>query len=75
MTLVSIPSNPVPEDVVSGTIKTPDGAELRFARWATPANRKGTVCVWSPGLNAAGTSLVGAAALERLVEATGWSIF
>jgi glutaminase len=31
--------------------------------------------VWSPGLNAAGTSLVGAAALERLVEATGWSIF
>src|SRR5258705_13848917 len=32
MTLVSIPANPVPEDVVSGTIKTPDGAELRFAR-------------------------------------------
>ena len=36
---------------------------------------KGSLCVWSPGLNAAGTSLVGAAALERLVEATGWSIF
>ncbi len=47
MTLVSIPSNPVPEDVVSGTIKTPDGAELRFARWAPPANRKGTVCVFT----------------------------
>jgi lysophospholipase len=47
MTLVSIPSNPVPEDVVSGTIKTPDGAELRFARWAPPAGRKGTVCVFS----------------------------
>ncbi|MBR0790422.1 alpha/beta hydrolase [Bradyrhizobium manausense] len=47
MTLVSIPSNPVPEDVVSGTIKTPDGVELRFARWAPPANRKGTVCVFS----------------------------
>ncbi|MGY8708426.1 alpha/beta hydrolase [Bradyrhizobium sp. 18BD] len=47
MTLVSIPSNPVPEDVVSGIIKTPDGAELRFARWAPPANRKGTVCVFS----------------------------
>jgi len=46
MTLVSIPANPVPEDVVSGTIKTPDGAELRFARWAPPANRKGTVCVF-----------------------------
>jgi glutaminase len=37
--------------------------------------RTGTVCVWSPGLNAAGTSLVGAVALERLVERTGWSIF
>src|ERR1700760_459820 len=47
MTLVSIPANPVPEDVVSGTIKTPDGAELRFARWAPPANRKGTVCVFT----------------------------
>lgn len=47
MTLVSIPSNPVPENVVSGTIKTPDGAELRFARWAPPANRKGTVCVFT----------------------------
>src|SRR3954452_17711067 len=46
MTLVSIPANPVPENVVSGTIKTPDGAELRLARWAPPANRKGTVCVF-----------------------------
>src|SRR3977135_1798958 len=47
MTLVSIPANPVPEDVVAGTIKTPDGAELRFARWAPPAGRKGTVCVFT----------------------------
>jgi lysophospholipase len=47
MTLVSIPANPVPEDVVSGTIKTPDGAELRFARWSPPAGRKGTVCVFT----------------------------
>ena len=47
MTLVSIPANPVPEDFVSGTIKTPDGAELRFARWAPPAGRKGTVCVFT----------------------------
>jgi len=47
MTLVSIPANPVPEDVVSGFIKTPDGAELRFARWAPPAGRKGTVCVFA----------------------------
>ncbi|MDB5692761.1 MAG: glutaminase [Alphaproteobacteria bacterium] len=35
----------------------------------------GAVCVWSPGLNAAGTSLVGVMALERLVERTGWSLF
>jgi glutaminase len=35
----------------------------------------GAVCVWSPGLNAAGTSLAGAVALEKLVERTGWSIF
>src|SRR4030088_1540696 len=47
MTLVSIPANPAPEDFVTGTIKTPDGAELRFARWAPPAGRKGTVCVFT----------------------------
>jgi lysophospholipase len=47
MTLVSIPANPVPEDAVSGFIKTPDGAELRFARWPPPAGRKGTVCVFT----------------------------
>jgi lysophospholipase len=47
MTLVSIPANPVPENVITGTIKTPDGAELRFARWAPPANRRGTVCVFT----------------------------
>lgn len=47
MTLVSIPANPVPEDAVSGFIKTSDGAELRFARWPPPAGRKGTVCVFT----------------------------
>ncbi len=47
MTLVSIPANPVPDDVVSGMIKTRDGVELRFARWAPPAGRKGTVCVFT----------------------------
>jgi glutaminase len=35
----------------------------------------GAVCAWSPGLNAAGTSLAGAMALERLAERTGWSVF
>jgi glutaminase len=35
----------------------------------------GSICVWSPGLNEAGTSLAGAIALEKLVEKTGWSVF
>jgi glutaminase len=35
----------------------------------------GAVAVWSPALNAAGTSAAGAAALEGLVERTGWSVF
>jgi lysophospholipase len=48
MTLVSISANPVPEDVVTGTLKTPDGVTLRFARWAPPSGRKGTVCLF-PG--------------------------
>jgi glutaminase len=37
--------------------------------------RTGAICVWSPGLNASGISLVGALVLERLVERTGWSVF
>jgi lysophospholipase len=36
----------VPEDVVTGTLKTPDGVSLRFARWAPPPGRKGTVCLF-----------------------------
>jgi lysophospholipase len=48
MTLVSIPANPVPDDVVTGTVKTRDGVALRFARWAPPPGRKGTVCLF-PG--------------------------
>jgi lysophospholipase len=46
MTLVSIPANPAPEDVVTGTLKTADGVSLRFARWAPPPGRKGTVCLF-----------------------------
>lgn len=45
MTLVSIPANPVPDNVVTGTLKTRDGVSLRFARWAPPPGRKGTVCL------------------------------
>lgn len=36
---------------------------------------KGSVAVWSPGLNDAGTSFVGSLALEKLVSLTGWSVF
>jgi lysophospholipase len=45
MKLVSIPANPVPDGVVAGAIKTSDGVNLRFARWAPPPGRKGTVVV------------------------------
>ncbi|UPJ47228.1 alpha/beta hydrolase [Bradyrhizobium sp. 200] len=47
MTLLSIPGNPVPEGAHAGTIETPDGVTLRFARWAAPAGAKGTVCVFT----------------------------
>jgi len=46
MTLFSIPANPVPEGAVSGTLKTRDGAALRYARWTPPPGRKGTVCLF-----------------------------
>ena len=46
MTLVSIPANPVPDGAVSGTLKTRDGIELRFARWPPPSGRRGTVCLF-----------------------------
>ena len=45
MQLISTPSNPVPEEAVTGTLETPDGVTLRFARWLPPAGRKGTLCV------------------------------
>jgi lysophospholipase len=46
MPLISIPANPVPEGAVEGTLKTPDGVGLRFARWPPPPGRKGTVCLF-----------------------------
>jgi glutaminase len=36
---------------------------------------KASIAVWSPGLNKRGNSLLGTRALERLAEATGWSVF
>lgn len=46
MQLVSIPANPIPEGVVTGTLRTFDGVVLRFARWPPPPGRKGTVCLF-----------------------------
>jgi lysophospholipase len=46
MKLISIPANPVPDNYVTGTLKTPDGVNLRFARWHPPAGRRGTVCLF-----------------------------
>jgi glutaminase len=34
-----------------------------------------SICVWSPGLNAIGNSLLGTRALEMLARRTGWSVF
>ncbi|WP_065751308.1 alpha/beta fold hydrolase [Bradyrhizobium paxllaeri] len=47
MTLLSIPSNPVPEGALAGTIGAPDGTALRFACWVAPAKGRGTVCVFT----------------------------
>ena len=34
-----------------------------------------SICVWSPGLNETGNSLLGTEALELLARRTGWSVF
>lgn len=39
------------------------------------APHRASIAVWSPGLNAAGTSQVGQLALERLAELMDWSVF
>lgn len=36
---------------------------------------RASIAVWSPGLNERGNSLLGSLALERLAQATGWSVF
>lgn len=45
MKLLSIPGNPVPDGAIVCRVRTPDGAELRFARWDS-TSAKGTVCVF-----------------------------
>ena len=46
MSLISIPANPVPDNFVTGFLKTRDGVSIRFARWQPPAGRRGTVCIF-----------------------------
>ena len=36
---------------------------------------KASIAVWSPGLNESGNSQIATLALERLAQATGWSVF
>ena len=36
---------------------------------------KCSICVWAPGLDSAGNSLVGMAALDEFTSRTGWSVF
>ncbi|MEM8794920.1 MAG: glutaminase, partial [Pseudomonadota bacterium] len=36
---------------------------------------RGAIVAWSPGLNKAGTSLAGSAALEHFAAKAGWSVF
>ncbi len=36
---------------------------------------KASIAVWSPGLNANGSSLIGTQALEAIASRTGWSVF
>ena len=46
MRLISIPANPAPDGAVTAMLQTPDGVSLRYARWAPPPGRKGTVCIF-----------------------------
>lgn len=48
MDLIAIPENPVPDGATAGSLRTRDGVTLRYARFAPPPGRKGTVCVF-PG--------------------------
>ncbi len=45
--LVSIAGNPCPDGAITGTVTTPDGVTLRFARWPSVSDAKGTVCVFT----------------------------
>jgi lysophospholipase len=46
MRLISIPANPAPDEAATAMLQTPDNVLLRYARWAPPPGRKGTVCIF-----------------------------
>src|ERR1700761_4891527 len=46
MRLISIPANPEPDEAATAMLQTPDEVLLRYARWAPPPGRKGTVCIF-----------------------------
>jgi lysophospholipase len=43
MRLVSTAGNPIPEGAIVGKLGTPDGVFLRYARWASTNQKRGTV--------------------------------
>lgn len=43
--LIAVASSPVPDDHVSGSVTTADGVRLRYARFAAPRRRRGTVII------------------------------
>lgn len=46
MQLYALDGNPIPDGAFVGTVVTPDGVRLRYARWRTTARRsQGTVCL------------------------------
>jgi len=47
MDLIGLETNPVPSGAITGSVKTSDGVDLRFARWRPTARRtQGTVCLF-----------------------------
>jgi len=45
MSLFPLPTNPVPDGAVTGTLTAADGVRLRFARWPAEGVHKGTVAL------------------------------
>ena len=69
------------QDVIDELVWEPSIDAAAIAELGLPARvlavvpGRCTICVWSPGLDAKGNSLVGTAALDEFTTRTGWSIF